>query len=90
MNGNEITNYENSSAKIGDIISGLRRLSGLSQSELAERVGISKLSLLKIEKNASTPKIETIKKIADFYSITVGQLMMLVEWINTNNSEKVN
>lgn len=63
-------------------------MSAVSQSELAERIRLSKLSLLINRKNASTPKIETIKKIADFYGITVGQLMMLVELINTNDSEK--
>lgn len=81
-------NCENDSATIGDLISGLRRLAGISQSELAEKIKISKLTLLKIEKNISKPKMETLEKIAKFYGITVSQMMMLVERVNTNDSEK--
>ncbi len=92
MNDSKLTtekvSNENNSIEMGDMISGLRRLAGLSQSELASSVQITKLALHKIEKNISKPKDETLEKIAAYFGITVKQLRTLVDRINTNDSEK--
>lgn len=92
MNNSKLTtekvNNKNNSIEIGDMISGLRRLAGLSQSELASQIQITKLALHKIEKNVNKPKDETLTKIAKYFGITVEQLKMLVDRINTNDYEK--
>ena len=86
------TEKENTPTKntieLGDMISGLRRLSGLSQADLASNIGITKLALHKIEKNINNPKEETLKKIAKYFGITVGQLEMLTNRITSSDFEK--
>lgn len=52
-----------------------RKQSGLSQSQLAQKVGISEISIRKYENNERKPKIETLVKIASALNITLSDLL---------------
>ena len=52
-------------SEIMDILFSEREKAGLTQSELAERCGISKTNLAKYENGTSCPSILALKKIAD-------------------------
>ena len=53
-----------------------RKLSGLTQGQLAEKLGGSKKSLVSNYENGhSLPDILTISKLADIFEITIDELM---------------
>lgn len=47
---------------------------GLTQQELAKRVGVGQYVITKYEKGIHQPKPETLVKIATILNITIGQL----------------
>ena len=54
---------------------GLRNMYGMSQEEIAEKIGISRQAYAKWEKGATVPDIEKCKRLADFYGVTVDSLL---------------
>jgi transcriptional regulator with XRE-family HTH domain len=56
--------------KLGDRIKDLRKQKNLSQSELADKVGISYAQIGRYETKGSQPPAETLKKIADALGVT--------------------
>lgn len=61
--------------KIGDRIAQLRKQNGWSQTELAGKIGASREAIGKYERNEAMPSVETAKKIADAFSVTVDYLV---------------
>ena len=53
----------------------LRNMSGMSQEEIAEKIGISRQAYAKWENGATVPDIEKCKRLADFYNVTVDSLL---------------
>lgn len=53
----------------------LRNMFGMSQEEIAEKIGISRQAYAKWEKGATVPDIEKCKRLADFYDVTVDSLL---------------
>ena len=58
----------------GPKIKAARKSAGISQAELAERIGVPYQSIGQWERNERNPKIETLQRIADALSIPVYQL----------------
>ncbi len=56
-------------------ISALRKAAKLTQSELAERIGLKQQALSKYEVGSREPDIDTLCKIADFFGVTVDYLL---------------
>lgn len=52
-----------------------RKESGLTQLQIAEKLNYSDKSVSKWERAESTPDIKTLKALADFYEITVNDLL---------------
>ena len=52
----------------------LRLKRGLSQQELAKKVGISNQSISSYEKGVRKPKIEAWEKIADYFGVSIAYL----------------
>jgi len=48
---------------------------GLSQGELAEALGMKRDLVTYYERAAKNPNLEVVKKIADFFGVTVGELL---------------
>lgn len=47
---------------------------GLSQGELAEAIGMTRDLVTYYERAAKNPSLETVKKVADFFGVTVGEM----------------
>lgn len=52
-----------------------RKQSGLTQTELGKLVGVAKSTMSQYESGNREPDIETIKKFADIFGVTVGELL---------------
>ena len=58
-----------------DNLMSLRKMSGMSQEELVERIYISRQTLSKYETGESLPNIEQCKAIADVFGVTLDDLV---------------
>ena len=56
-------------------LSYLRRERGLSQEEVAERIGVSRQAVAKWETGATTPDLENSIALAEFYGVTLDNLV---------------
>ncbi|HCL4466714.1 XRE family transcriptional regulator [Clostridium botulinum] len=64
-----------------EILSKLRKNKELTLEELASKTGISKNMLWHLEKGDRTGTVETLKKLSEFYQVSLDYI--------TNNSERV-
>ena len=62
----------------------LRKLNGMSQDELADRIGVSIQTVSKYETGESLPDIEKCKRIAEVFSVSMDDLINY-ERNNKNN-----
>lgn len=62
----------------------LRKLNGISQDELADRIGVSRQTVSKYETGESLPDIEKCKRIAEVFSVSMDDLINY-ERNNKNN-----
>ena len=60
---------------IGKNLSSLRKARKLTQLELAEKLNYSDKAVSKWEQGATTPDIETLKQLCDFYGVTLDYLV---------------
>lgn len=58
-----------------DNLISLRKMNRLSQEELAEKLGISRQTLSKYETGESIPDIEKCKVIADYFDVSIDDLV---------------
>ena len=56
---------------IGERIIQLRKQFNLSQEELAKKIGVSRTIIGNYERNANTPSIEVLIKMAKTFNVTV-------------------
>ena len=61
--------------KTGKIISQLRDDLGWSQSDLADKSGVSRVMIGKYERNEAIPSIDAAKKIADSLNVSLDYLV---------------
>lgn len=52
----------------------LRRKSGLSQEQLAEKIGVSRQAISKWEGGLSVPELEKIRALSDFFHVSIDEL----------------
>jgi transcriptional regulator with XRE-family HTH domain len=60
--------------KCGEKITFLRERNGLTQEELANKLGISRSALSHYEKNRREPEFKTLNDIADLFDVSVDYL----------------
>lgn len=53
----------------------LRRRSGLSQEQLAEKTGVSRQAISKWESGASTPELEKLLALSECFNVTIDELV---------------
>lgn len=59
---------------LSDKIYALRRKNGLSQEQLAEKIGVSRQSISKWEGGLSTPELDKLKALSECFQISIDEL----------------
>ena len=70
---------------VADRIQNLRKIKGISQEQLAEAIGVSRQAVSKWESEQSTPDLEKIVLMSDFFDVTTDYLLKGIE--PTNEAE---
>ena len=60
--------------QIGKKLKELRKADGLTQTQLAEILNISRVNYTRYETDVSRPDFETLIAIADFYKISIDEI----------------
>ena len=61
----------------GNIIVSLRKEKGMTQLELAEKMGVTDKAVSKWERDLSFPDVSSIPKLAEIFEVTVDDLMQV-------------
>ena len=64
---------------LGMMISSLRKEHGMTQLELAEKMGVTDKAVSKWERDLSCPDVNSIPKLAEVFGISVDELMQIKE-----------
>lgn len=67
---------------MADRIQYLRKTRGLSQEELADKVGVSRQAVSKWESEQSTPDIEKIIMMSELFEVTTDYILKGIEPVN--------
>ena len=62
---------------LGMKIASLRKENGMTQLELAEKMGVTDKAVSKWERDLSCPDVNTIPKLAEVFGISVDELMQI-------------
>ena len=62
---------------LGTMISSLRKEKGMTQLDLAEKMGVTDKAVSKWERDLSFPDISSIPKLAEIFEISVDELMQV-------------
>lgn len=72
---------------LGENIQIIRKLRGMTQQELSNKIGINLQNLSKIERGVNYPTFETLDKIIAILGVTPNELL-LGDWENTSHMEE--
>lgn len=72
---------------LGDRIKLLRKEALLTQDELGKKLNIGKSTISQYENNINTPDIDTIKRIADIFDVSLDYLLCKSDIKKNNNWE---
>ena len=61
--------------KLAERIQYLRKMKGISQEELAEKAGVSRQAVSKWESDQSTPDVEKIIIMSDYFGVTTDYIL---------------
>lgn len=64
---------------IGDRILCLRKMKGISQEELADKVGVSRQAVSKWESEQSTPDLDKVIIMSDYFEVTTDYILKGIE-----------
>ena len=67
---------------MSDRIQYLRKTKGISQEELADKVGVSRQAFSKWESEQSTPDLEKVIIMSDFFGVTTDYILKGIEPVN--------
>lgn len=59
-----------------------------NQTDLADRIGISKSYLSEIERGHKEPSLDILRRYSEFFDIPVSSLMLFAEQANTSGLER--
>ena len=74
---------------LGAMIASLRKKNGMTQLELAERMGVTDKAVSKWERDLSYPDINTIPRLAEVFGISVDELMQVKTEENKKDFSKL-
>jgi transcriptional regulator with XRE-family HTH domain len=75
--------------EIGNKINQLRKISGMTQEQLAEKLNVSRQTISKWESGGSSPDLESIVKVSKLFHVSLDDLLMEGEagMANKNNEQ---
>lgn len=71
----------------GSMIAALRKEKGMTQLELAEKIGVTDKAVSKWERDLSFPDVNLIPKLATIFNVTVDELMQVKADIKENAAD---
>lgn len=80
----KITIQKAEDPKVGGFLKKLRQKFYLSQEEISKRIGVSRPTLIKIEANKADITLLQAKKLADYYNISLNDLLRAEDTVNFN------
>ena len=72
---------------IADRIQSLRKAKGVSQEELADRIGVSRQAVSKWESEQSTPDVEKIVLLSNYFEVTTDYILKGIEPVKTEEKQ---
>ncbi|MCP4136211.1 MAG: helix-turn-helix transcriptional regulator [bacterium] len=60
---------------IGEKLRKMRKMNDLSQAELSKRISVHATNIARYESNKQKPTIDVLKKIADYYDVTIDYFL---------------
>lgn len=75
---------------IADRIQSLRKAKGISQEELADRIGVSRQAVSKWESEQSIPEIDKVMLLSDYFEVTTDYLLKGIETATQVDESKAN
>ena len=75
---------------LGMMISSLRKEKGMTQLELAEKMGVTDKAVSKWERDLSFPDINSIPKLAEIFDVSVDDLMQVKTETKEDISDHLN
>jgi len=75
---------------IADRIQHLRKLKGISQEELADKIGVSRQSVSKWESEQSTPDLDKVIIMSEFFDVTTDYILKGIETKKQAGGEGMN
>ena len=73
---------------IADRIQSLRKAKGVSQEELADRIGVSRQAVSKWESEQSTPDVEKIVLLSNYFEVTTDYILKGIEPVKQRKTER--
>ena len=61
--------------KFGQRMAAFRVAKGLAQVQLAKKLGMTRARIVYYERAATNPSLDVVEKVADFFGVTVGELL---------------
>lgn len=72
---------------IADRIQNLRKTRGISQEELADKIGVSRQAVSKWESEQSTPDLEKVIIMSDFFGVTTDYILKGIEPVENRQQD---
>lgn len=66
----------------------VRQYHRLTQSDLADRIGLSKSYLNEIERGHKEPSLDVLRKYAEFFDVSLSSLMLFAERADSSRVER--
>lgn len=73
--------------KLAERIQYLRKMKGISQEELAEKAGVSRQAVSKWESDQSTPDVEKIIIMSDYFGVTTDYILKGIQTVRAKNKK---
>lgn len=74
--------------QIGNKLNQLRKLSGMTQEQLAEKINVSRQTVSKWESDSTSPDLESIVKISRIFYVSLDDLLEEAEASVTNRNDE--
>ena len=75
---------------MGALMSALRKSKGMTQQDVADRLGVSNKAVSKWESGRGYPSIDSLKEIANYFSVTIDELLSGEKIISIAEKENKN